>query len=73
MLLSQGVGKEGILYKEGTSSRDWKARLFQLLDNKIIYFETTSYTGLEVSPALTGRQSPTTTISLAFSQKVAKP
>lgn len=39
----QGIGKEGILYKEGTSSKDWKARFFRLMDSKLVYYEKTSY------------------------------
>ena len=38
----QGIGKEGVLHKEGTSSRDWKARFFKLQECQIVYFETDS-------------------------------
>ena len=45
MFLLQGIGKEGILHKEGTSSRDWKARYFKLNENQIVYFESDSFSG----------------------------
>ncbi|KAL5460539.1 hypothetical protein EMCRGX_G033991 [Ephydatia muelleri] len=37
-----GVGKEGVLYKEAAGNAEWKARYFQLLGDKLIYFESDS-------------------------------
>ena len=40
----QGLGKEGILYKEASkaSEQTWKARYFKLLEDGLIYFESDS-------------------------------
>ena len=40
---SQGVGKEGMLHKEGTQSVKWKARYFRLLDDRVIYYDNGSH------------------------------
>ncbi len=46
----QGIGKEGVLHKEGTSSHDWKARFFRLKDNKITYYKADSALSEDVVP-----------------------
>ena len=36
----QGIGKEGVLHKEGAKKVEWKSRLFKLMEECIDYYET---------------------------------
>ena len=37
--LTQGIGKEGVLHKEGAKKVEWKSRYFRVLENCIDYFD----------------------------------
>ena len=36
----QGIGKQGILHKEGSKTSDWKSRFFRLVEDGLLYYET---------------------------------
>lgn len=38
-----GMGKEGVLHKESSSSREWRGRYFRLLDWSLVYYEGNSW------------------------------
>ena len=40
MSLWQGIGKQGILHKEGSKTSDWKSRFFRLVEDGLLYYET---------------------------------
>ena len=37
--LTQGIGKEGVLHKEGAKKVEWKSRYFRVMENCVDYFD----------------------------------